>query len=293
MKIKNNSFDTVFDIVVMVLLSFILLLTFYPLYFITIASISDPNAVMSGKTLLWPVDINLKGYEMILNDTRILTGYYNTVRYTLFGTLVGLFITIPAGYALSIKTLPGINFITKLMVFTMYFSGGLIPTYLVVRGLGLINTPYVLMIVGSFSVFNTIITRTYFVSTLPAELSEAAEIDGCSPEKYFVLIVLPLSKPIIAVIALYYAVGHWNSFFSALIYVNRQALYPLQLVLRDILVNANTINVDDWETQMELQNIAQTIRYGIIVVSSLPVIMIYPFLQRYFVRGIMIGAVKG
>ncbi|MCL2832522.1 MAG: carbohydrate ABC transporter permease [Treponema sp.] len=290
---RSSRFDQTFDVIVMVLLSLILLITFYPLYFIVIASISDPGAVMNGRTLLWPAGINFKSYEMILNDARILTGYYNTVRYALFGTLIGLIITIPAGYALSIKTLPGIGIITKLMVFTMYFSGGLIPTYLVVKGLGLINTPYVLMIVGSFSVFNMIITRTYFATTIPPELYEAAEIDGCSAWKFFFLIVVPLSQPIIAVISLYYAVAHWNSFFSALIYVSKQSLYPLQLVLRDILVSSQTITVEDWETQQALQNISQTIKYGIIVVSSLPVIIIYPFLQRYFVKGIMIGSVKG
>jgi putative aldouronate transport system permease protein len=293
MKIKNSRFDTVFDAVVTALLCSVLLATLYPLYFILVASVSDPSAVMNGQTLLRPVGVNFKSYDMILKDSRILTGYYNTVRYAFFGTIIGLFITIPAGYALSIRNLPGIRVITKLMVFTMYFSGGLIPTYLVVRGLGLINTPYVLMIVGSFSVFNTIITRTYFAMTIPQELGEAAEIDGCSTEKFFFFIVLPLSQPIIAVIALYYAVAHWNSFFSALIYVSKQALYPLQLVLRDILVSTSSITVEDWETQQALQNISQTIRYGIIVVSSLPVIMMYPFLQRYFVKGIMIGSVKG
>ena len=297
MKLKNSRFDSAFDAVVLVMVAFVMLIMLYPLYFILTASVSDPSAVTNGKTLFGPVGLNFKGYAMIFRNGMILTGYYNTIRYALFGTLIGLFVTIPAGYALSIPNLPGKRFVTLLMIFTMYFSGGFIPSYIVVKNLGLINTPYVLMIVGSFTVFNAVISRTFFATTIPSELREAAEIDGCSIGKFFVLVVLPLSKAIIAVIALYYASGHWNAYFSAVIYITKNSLYPLQLVLRNILVASQYSGMVSGsmsgQDMADLQNVAETIKYGVIVVGSLPIIMMYPFIQRYFVKGLMIGSLKG
>ena len=183
----------------------------------------------------------------------------------------------------------------KLLILTKYFSGGLIPTYMVVKGLRLINTPYVLMILGSFSVFNLILCRTYFVNTLPVELQEAAEIDGCGIFQYFTMVVLPLSKAIVAIMVLYYAVGHWNSFFNGLIYVTDARLYPLQLILRDILITGQSVDpaITDPEALALMRQIARTIKYGVIIVSSLPVLVLYPFIQKYFVKGIMVGSVKG
>ena len=203
----------------------------YALWFVVIASISNPNLVASGEVLFWPKGVTFEGYKYILRDKRIWTGYRNTILYTTVGTLLGLFITIPAGYALSRKDVVGRSIIMKLLLFTKFFSGGLIPTYLVVKRLHLVDTPYVLMILGSFSVFNLILCRTFFINTLPQELQEAAEIDGCSIFQYFIKIVLPLSKAIIAIMALYYAVGHWNAFFNGLIYVTNNKLYPLQVIL--------------------------------------------------------------
>ncbi len=277
---------------IVILLSIMIL---YPLWFVVIASISNPDLVASGQVLFLPKQITMEGYQYIFRDTRIWTGYYNTVRYTLAGTLIALFITVPAGYALSRTDMAGRGIVMKLLIVTKYFSGGLIPTYLVVKGLHLVNTPYVLMILGSFNVFNLILCRTFFVNTMPLELQEAAEIDGCSISQYFFRVVIPLSKAIIAIMVLYYAVGHWNSFFNGLIYVTDNKLYPLQLILRDILITGQSVDPTtlDPESLELMRQIARTIKYGVIIVSSLPVLVLYPFVQKYFVKGVMIGSVKG
>lgn len=291
-KIIHN--DKVFDVVVTSIVILVLIGVAYPLYFIIIASFSNPDMVASGKVMFIPKGISFEGYSYIYRDIRIWTGYMNSIIYAVSGTFIALIITIPGGYALSRDDLKGRKAISLFMVFTMYFSGGLIPTYLVVKQLGLIDTRLVLIILGSFSVFNLIITRAYYANSLPKELQEAAEVDGCTTFKYFVHVVIPLSKPIIAIIALYYVVHHWNSFFNALIYVNNVRLYPLQLILRDILIQGQTIDVDtvDPEKLERLEQIARTIKYGVIIVSSLPVMLIYPFVQKYFVKGIFVGSVK-
>ena len=288
----NN--DKFFDITVIVLVTIILVSLFYPLYFVFIASISNPDLVSSGQVWFLPKGITNEGYTYILRDVRILRGYFNTFLYTTSGTLLALAITIPAGYALSRSDLRGKTIIMLFFVFTMYFSGGLIPKYLVVKRLKLIDTRFVLMILGSFSVFNLIITRSFYTNSLPKELQEAAEVDGCNIFQYFISVVLPLSKSIIAVIGLYYAVYHWNSFFNGLVYINNVKLYPLQLILRDILISGQTIDasITDPEMIKRLEQIARTIKYGVIIVSSLPVLLIYPFVQKHFVKGVMIGAIK-
>lgn len=294
-RIKGNPSDAVFLTIVYGLVIMLTLAILYPLYFVVIASVSNPNMVASGDVLFLPKGFNLDGYRYILRDKRIWTGYYNTVRYTFFGTLFALFLTIPSGYVLSRKDMAGRNFIMKMLIVTQYFSGGLIPTYLVVKGLKLVDTPYVLMILGSFSVFNLILTRTFFLNTLPMELQEAAEIDGCGIFQYFIFVVIPLSKAIIAIMILYYAVGHWNSFFNGLIYVTKAELYPLQLILRDILITGQSVDPEglDPETLEHMKMIARTIKYGVIIISSLPVLVMYPFVQKHFVKGVMIGSVKG
>ena len=215
---KMSKSDIVFLFIVYATVILISVVILYPLWFVIIASISDPNLVATGEVLLLPKGITFEGFKYIFRDPRIWSGYYNTIRYTVVGTMLALFITVPAGYALSRTDMMGRGLIMKLLIVTKYFSGGLIPTYLVVKSLGLVNTPYVLMILGSFSVFNLILCRTYFLNTMPIELQEAAEIDGCGIFQYFMKIVIPLSKSIIAIMVLYYAVGHWNSFFNGLIY---------------------------------------------------------------------------
>ena len=295
-QIKNTGKDDL--LFKFIIYSFVILLSIiilYPLWFVIIASFSNPDLVGSGKVLFFPKGITLEGYKYIFRDGRIWQGYKNTFIYTLFGTLLALLITVPAGYALSRNDMVGRGFLMKILIITKYFSGGLIPTYLVVKGLHLVNTPFVLIIMGSFSVFNLILCRTYFMNTLPIELQEAAEIDGCNILQYFLGVAIPLSKPIIAIMALYYAVGHWNAFFNGLIYVTEAKFYPLQLILRDILISGQSVDPStlDPESLELMREIARTIKYGVIIVSSLPVLCLYPFVQKYFIKGIMIGSVKG
>lgn len=287
--------NRVFNLTVNILLIFIVVIVVYPLYFVLIASVSDPAATNTGRVIFLPVKIGFEAYKRIFSDKDIWTGYYNTILYTLGGTVFGLFSTITAGYSLSRKDLPGRGLIAGLMVFTMYFSGGLIPTYMVIKAIGLVNTRTVLMIYGCFSVYNLIICKTYFEQNIPDELFEAASIDGCGNGLFFLRIVIPVSKAIVSVMVLYYAVAQWNGFFRALIYVKDQALYPLQLILRDILIGSQLVIAEgtDLESVIEIQRMAETIKYGVIVVSSLPMMVIYLLLQRFIEKGIMLGAVKG
>lgn len=287
--------DKLFDIIVNTLVILAAVITIYPLYFVLLASVSDPAALQSGRVFLWPVNADLSAYKHILNDTRIWRGYSNTIFYTVFSTAFGGFITILGGYALSRKDLIGRDFIMKILVFTMYFNGGLVPTYMVVKGLNMVNTPYSMIILGSFSVFNLIIVRTFFISKIPDELLEAARIDGCGNGRFFVSIVLPLSKEIISVVVLYIAVASWNSFFNALIYLSNQKLYPLQLILREILIASQTIMAEgaDSAALIQMQRLSETIKYAVMIVATLPVLLLYPFLQRYFIRGVMVGSIKG
>lgn len=295
-KAKLSHSDKAFDIVNLIIMLVLLVIFIWPLWFIVIASFSDPSAVWNGKTVLFPIGFNLNAYIEILKYNSIWIGYRNTLLYTVLGTLINLFMTVCAAYPLSRKDFVPRNFFMFIFMLTMYFSGGLIPTYLVVNKLKLINTIWAMMIPGAVSIYNVIITRTYFVNSIPESLQEAAELDGANSLQFLTKIVLPLSKPIIAVIALYYGVGHWNDFFSALIYLNDKQLFPLQTFLRDLLVQ-NSVSLDmtgldpvQAEVKMKL---AQTIKYGVIVVSTVPVLCIYPLVQKYFVKGIMIGSVKG
>lgn len=295
-RVQRTRSDLLFDIGNVSFLLIASLLVLYPLYFVVIASISNPDAVNNGRVLLRPIGTNLEGYRFIFHDRRIWTGYRNTIIYTGFGTLLDVVVTVLAGYALSRKDMVGRNIIMVFFMITMYFNGGLIPFYLVVRALGLYNTRYVMIILGATSVFRIIITRTYFASTIPDELLESAVMDGCSNQRFFGQIVLPLSKPILAVMALYFAVDHWNQFFQALIFLARAELYPLQLVLREILIQSEAISqsVDLDITEMGVaEQLAEMVKYGVIIVSSVPVLLMYPFVQRYFVKGVMIGAIKG
>jgi len=292
---RRTSGDRFFDFINIGLLCVGTLAVLYPLYFIIIASVSNPDAVNAGKVLLFPKDVTLLGYVKIFSDARIWYGYRNTIFYTVSATLLGVMVTLMTGYSLSRKDFLGRNLIMGFLVFTMYFQGGLIPTYLIVKNLGLVNTPWVMIIFGCVGVWNIIITRTFFQSTLSPELLEAAFIDGCTNQRFFFQIVLPLSRAIIAVQILYYAVGHWNQFFRALIYLNDRKLYPLQIILREILIQSEMIEADlvDINDFGAAERYAELIKFGVIIVSSLPVLMIYPFVQRHFVRGVMIGAIKG
>jgi len=294
--IKRQSVsDTLFDTLVGVITVAAILVTSYPLYFVVIASFSNPDAVNAGQVILLPKGINLSAYQLVFNYRDIWIGYRNTIVYTVLGTLLALVITLPSGYALSRDGLPGRKFLMGTFVFTMYFSAGLIPTYIVVRTVGLYDKPYTLIVLGSFYAFNMILTRTYFKATIPQELIDAASIDGCSTPYLFVRVILPISKAIIAVVALYYAVGHWNSYFNALIYVSTGAYRPLQLVLLDLLVQTAEqpgVGVDAFSAA-ELRKMGETMKYASIIVSTVPIIMFYPLIQKHFVKGVMIGSIKG
>ena len=294
-KIQDTGLDLVFIIFLYFVLSLILVSLLYPLIFVVSASISDPSAIMAGKVVLFPVGFSLKAYQAILEYKQIWVGFSNSLFYTVAGTLVNLLVTILAGYALSRKDLVGRNFFMFLFAFTMLFNGGIVPTYLVVNQLGLINTRWALILPQALSVWNLIITVTYFRSSIPIELLEAAQLDGCNDFQYLARVAIPLSAPIVAVLTLFYAVGHWNEYFSALLYLNDQALYPLQIILRTILVQ-NQVDMTmmiDIRSFKSIQAMRELLKYALIVVASVPVLLIYPFVQRYFLKGIMIGAIKG
>ncbi|QUI25377.1 carbohydrate ABC transporter permease [Vallitalea pronyensis] len=294
--IKTNVLndDKVFDIVKTVILVTALLLVMYPLYFIIIASISDGTAINTGNVWFLPKGINLEGYHRILKDDMIWIGYRNTIVYTVVGTSINLVLTILLAYPLSRKDFSIGKYVMIFLMITMYFNGGLIPRYLQVKNIGLMDTWLVMVLLNSVNVFNVIIARSFLKSSIPETLYEAAVLDGCSHATYLVKVVLPLSKPIIAVLLLYYGIAHWNEFFTGLIYLKNEKLYPLQLILRSILIENQMQDamVEDLSDTNQ-KDIGELIKYGIIIVSSLPVLVIYPFLQKYFVQGVMIGSVKG
>lgn len=293
--IRESGTDLVFTIFNNTFLFLIFLAVLYPLIYVVSASFSDPVAVSSGQVWLWPVNFTTKAYMKIFEYSRIWTGYANSIFYATVGTLVNVTMTVLAAYPLSRKDLFGKNPLLFLFVFSMMFSGGLIPLYITVNQLGLYNTRWALIIPQALSVWNMIIAITFFRTSLPPELLEAAQLDGCSDIQYLVRIVLPLSTPIIAVMCLFYAVGHWNQYFNALIFLANKDLFPLQLILRDILV-ANTVDLnllEDAKTMAAKAGMRDLLKFALIVVASGPVLMIYPFVQKYFVKGLMIGAIKG
>ena len=293
--IKESRPDRIFSIFNYLLLTVFLLSVLYPLVYIVSASLSNPTAVVAGRVWLWPVEPTLAGYRAIFEYNTIVRGYLNSIFYLVVGTLVNVIMTILASYPLSRRDLYGRNWIMVLFVFTTLFSGGLIPSYLVVQRLGLLNTRWALIIPGALAVWNVIITRTYFQVTIPHTLLEAAQLDGCDNFTFLWKIVLPLSGPIIAVNVLFYALGHWNAFFNALIYLTDERLFPLQLVLREILVQ-NKIDPAAMTDPTELlrkQHLRDLLKYALIVAASLPPLLLYPFIQRYFVKGVMIGSLKG
>ena len=261
------------------------------------ASISSPASVTSGRMWLWPTDITLEGYKRILKNSEIWMGYANTIFYTVVNVAISLAVTLPAAYALTVKSLPGRKFIVFVFSVTMFFSGGMIPLYVVCRNLGLVNTLWAVILPSATSMWYIILTRTFFQSTIPHELEEASEIDGCSVFATFLRIVIPLSAPIIAVMALYFGVGRWNSYFGEMIFLRDRTKFPLQLFLREILIvatfNQENASNADAITMAEQLRIASIIKYATMIVATLPVIAAYPFIQRYFVKGVMIGSIKG
>ncbi len=293
---KVGMSDKSFDLLNKIFLTAIVIIIIYPLIFVISASISDPLAVSSGKMWLFPIDITFEGYKLILRDASIWLGYRNTIFYTTVGTLIHLFVLLPCAYALSRKELMGRKYIMWLILFTMMFSGGLIPTYLVVKNLGMLDTMWALVIPGVVGAWSILVARTFFQQSIPDQLVEASKIDGASDFYIFLRIVLPLSLPIVAVMSLFHAVGLWNQYFNALIYLTDRDKYPLQLILREILV-VNQMQLGEGSGEQTESLIQQVrtgglIKYAVIIVSSLPLLIAYPFLQRFFVQGVLIGSIK-
>lgn len=301
MQIKKKKKITLFDTVNVVCMCILLFVICYPLYYTVIASVSEGKAVASGKVFLWPVNFNLDAYKNALDYKYIWYGYANAIINTVLGVLLNLALTIPAAYALSKKKLPLKSQVTTLFLITMYFGGGLVPTYMLMKNMGLINTRMALIISGGVSVYNIIVTRVFYRSSIPEGLYEAAEIDGASEIKKFFSIALPLSKPIIAVMTLYYAIGRWNDFFTALIYISNRKLEPLQLVLRRVLVQNEQVTSEEFlRQQMQTDLIAAaerayrayTMKFAMVFIAAAPLLVAYPFVQKHFVKGVMIGALK-
>lgn len=292
--VKKSGGEKVFHFILYLLSGVILLIVVYPLWFVVIASFSDPSAVASGKVWLWPQGFTLDGYRELLRHDEIWIGYWNTILYTIVGTLIGVAVNVLAAYALSRKDLVGRRFISLMFIFTMFFNGGLVPTFLTIKDFHLYNTFWVMVLPFSVSVYNIIVARTFFENSIPSDLNDAAKIDGCGNLRYFFSIVMPLSKAVLAVIGLWTAVGMWNSYFNALVYLKDADRYPLQLVLRNILITNNLqMTFGSGEAMQIALRLSNLMRYSVIIVSTLPIMCLYPFAQKYFNKGVMIGAVKG
>jgi putative aldouronate transport system permease protein len=299
--VKPGIDDIVFDSIKTILIMMVLVAVIYPLYFIIIASVSEPYQVASGNLRLFPQGFTLEAYKNVFKINEVWIGYRNSFFYTVLGICLSLVLTLPAAYVLSKKKLPGRALINWFFLFTMYFSGGLIPTYLLVKSIGLYNRPHTLVILSAFSVFNMIITRSYYQTSVPADIYESAEIDGAGHIRTFFFIALPLSAPIIAVMALYYGVAQWNGFFNALVYVSEREYMPLQIVLRNILIYSRMAfqqvdaGMDEHQLQAaaQLAYMAEAMKYSLIIIASLPLLVAYTFVQKYFIKGIMVGSLKG
>jgi len=294
---RNKMSDNLFMGAIYLFLTILLLVVLYPLVYIISASFSSPTAVGAGRVWLWPVDFTLVAYKAVFSYSQIMTGFANSLFYMSVGTVINLILTLLAAYPLSRSEFRGRGFFTGVFVFTMYFSGGLVPTYLLICNLNLVNTRAVMIIPVALSVWNMIICRTFLQSTIPEDLFQAAKLDGCSEFRLLLKVVLPLSKPVLAVLGLYYGVAHWNSYFNAMLYLTDKRLFPLQLVLRSILImgqiDYTMTDVFDIEYLMQRMGLSQLLKYAVIVVASVPVMLIYPFAQKYFIKGMMIGSLKG
>lgn len=289
-----------FDTVTFIVLTILFLVVAYPLYFVVISSVSSPSAVASGQVVWVPVGFNLLGYGQVFGNDSVMRGFLNSLFYTALGTLLSLGVTLPTAYALSRNDFIGKRFVTIFYLITMFVSGGMVPTYLVVKNCGLLNTVWSLILPGALSVYNMIVARTFFKTNIPAELMEAAKLDGCGNTRFFFSIALPLSGAIVAILVLYYGIGLWNSYFSALLYISDKNKFPLQLVLRSILVlneaqlQKGMPGTPQQMAELEKQRqLVELMKYSLIIVSSIPVLIIYPFVQKHFVKGVMIGSIKG
>lgn len=290
---RTSRGDRVFYVINALILGILALIVLYPLYFIIIASISDPDAVLAGKVILYPVGLTTTGFQKIMERQDVWRGYLNTIIYTVLTVVLSLLVTVPAGWALSRRTLPGKKFWMMYFIIPMFFGGGLIPFYNVMSSLHLINSIWAIVLPSILSVWNLFMTKTFFETSISDGLIEAATIDGAGTFRIFISVVVPLSKAILAVMALYYAVGQWNSYFNAMIFLQDETLYPLQLVLKEILIASESTVGGSGETILEQYRLANQLKYASVIVSSVPVLCLYPFVQKYFAQGVMIGSLKG
>lgn len=294
-RFRGSKEDRILYALVNLFITLFFLAVLYPLIYVVASAFSAPKAVLTGKVFLWPVEFSVEGFKIVFQYKAVFTSFLNSVFYSILGTSINLFMTMIAAYALSRRTLPFRNTLMMLFTFTMFFNGGMIPNYMLMRNLQLIDTVGALVLPGAISVYNLIIARTFIQSSIPNELLEAAQIDGCNDFRYFFQMVIPLSKTIIAVLAVYYVVGHWNSWFNAFLYINTRAKYPLQLVLREILIG-NSFDADrsmDPELVQKMQGMADLMKYSLIVIASAPMMIVYPFAQKFFIKGVMLGSIKG
>ena len=287
--------DKIFTIFNYTILTLVLIVIAYPLIFVVSASFSDPQAVIRGDVLLLPVNPTLRGYQAVFKNGKILTGFMNSVFYLVVGTCLNLVMTMLCAYPLSRKEFKARGFISLFFVFTMYFSGGMVPTYILVNKLGLLNTRLAMIIPTAMSTYNMIICRTYIVNSIPDELYEASQMDGCTPFKYMMKVIVPLSKPILAVLTLYYGVAKWNDYFNAMLFLYKDELQPLTIVMKEILImgKVDMTQVTDASAVAKLQGMSELLKYSTMVVATLPVLMLYPLIQKHLVKGVMIGAIKG
>ena len=295
-KIKLSREDKIMYTIVYIIMALFMIIVLYPLIFVLSSSFSSGAAVSAGRVLLWPVDFSTVGYEIVFAYKAVFVGYANTIFYTVVGTAFNIFMTTLAAYPLARRNFQGRGFYMTLFMITMFLHGGMIPHYLLIVDLGLIDTRAALIIPGAMTVHNMIIMRTFFRNSIPGELQEAAMLDGCSDIRYLLQIVLPLSKAVISVLILYYAVGHWNAYFNALLYIRDQNKFPLQLILRTILIASTSTDLTQIQSsaaQSAVQTASETMRYALIVVSTVPILTVYPFIQKHFAKGVMIGSVKG
>lgn len=294
MKKVMNKQDRIFYTVCNVTVTALMLLVLYPMIYIVSASFSSGTALTQGKVWLWPVDVTLDGYKAVLQNKNVWLGYRNTIFYTVFGTVINLCMTMFCAYPLARKRLRGRGIVMFLFTFTMIFGGGMIPSYILMKNLHLLNSVWVILLPGAISVYNMIVARTYIQSNIPDELLEATQIDGCNDVHFFFKMVLPLSKAVIAVLALWYAVGHWNAYFNAFLYLTDKKLYPLQIFLRDILIqNQGSADMMDGDLARQMLTLRMLLKYAVIVVTTAPLYVFYPFAQKYFIKGVMIGSIKG
>ncbi|MDY3917924.1 MAG: carbohydrate ABC transporter permease [Candidatus Limivivens sp.] len=294
-KVKTSRSDLIFYIINGMIITLFFLVVLYPIIFVIAASFSSGDAVSGGRVFLWPVEFSLDGYKTVFNNSAVLTGFRNSLLYMAVGTAINVVLTMCAAYALTRVDVPGINKIMFLFTFTMFFSGGMIPNYILIRNLHIMDSMWAMVLPGAINAYNLIIARTFIQSNIPKELYEAAQMDGCTDIRFFLKIVLPLSGAVIAVLVLFYGVAHWNSYFNAMLYLNSPEKYSLPIILKQILISSqiDPSTVSDPELQLQIARIANVIKYALIVVTMIPIVIIYPFIQRYFVKGVMIGSIKG